>query len=71
MTDDELVTNVMGARVAVVPHVKAAFVPDLRLEWNPGTAMNARGCWRSAWGERCSNSKNELLLLQLYGPYRS
>ena len=73
MTDDKLVTNVMGARVSVMPHVKAEFVPDLGLEWNPGTVMimNARGCWRSAWGERCSNSKNELLLLQLYGTYRS
>ena len=42
MADDELVSNVMGARVAVVPYVKAAFVPDLRLEWNPGTVVNAR-----------------------------
>ena len=37
LADNELVTKVMGARVAMVPCVKAAFVPDLRLEWNPGT----------------------------------
>ena len=39
--DDELVTNVMGARVAVVPNVKSIFVPDLRLEWSTGTINNA------------------------------
>lgn len=39
--DDELVTNVMGARVAVVPHVKSKFVHDLRLEWNKGRIKNA------------------------------
>ena len=42
MADNALVTNVMGARVAVTPFVKAAFVPDLRLDWNTGMVINVK-----------------------------